>query len=89
MDKILLIGAGGHARSCIDVLEEENQFEIAGLIYLTPDIDPDSGTSLFTLKNRNDKKYYKYIKNILRNWVKERTYEEIFFTSRNVLFTVL
>ena len=32
MDKILLIGAGGHARSCIDVLEEENQFEIAGLI---------------------------------------------------------
>jgi sugar O-acyltransferase (sialic acid O-acetyltransferase NeuD family) len=32
MDKILLIGAGGHARSCIDVLEEENQYEIAGLI---------------------------------------------------------
>ena len=32
MDKILLVGAGGHARSCIDVLEEENQFEIAGLI---------------------------------------------------------
>ena len=32
MDKILLIGAGGHARSCIDVLEEENQFEIVGMI---------------------------------------------------------
>jgi sugar O-acyltransferase (sialic acid O-acetyltransferase NeuD family) len=32
MDKILLVGAGGHARSCIDVLEEKNQFEIAGLI---------------------------------------------------------
>jgi len=32
MDKILLIGAGGHARSCIDVLEKENQFEIVGLI---------------------------------------------------------
>ena len=32
MDKILLIGVGGHTRSCIDVLEEENQFEIAGLI---------------------------------------------------------
>ena len=32
MDKILLVGAGGHAHSCIDVLEEENQFEIAGLI---------------------------------------------------------
>ena len=32
MDNILLIGAGGHARSCIDVLEKENQFKIAGLI---------------------------------------------------------
>ena len=32
MDKILLLGAGGHARSCIDVLEKENQFEIAGLV---------------------------------------------------------
>jgi len=26
---------------------------LAGLIYLTPDIDPDSGTSLFKLKNQN------------------------------------
>tara|TARA_B100000427_G_C15359241_1_gene529077 strand:- start:109 stop:720 length:612 start_codon:yes stop_codon:yes gene_type:complete len=32
MHKILLIGAGGHARSCIDVIEELGQFEIAGLI---------------------------------------------------------
>lgn len=32
MDKILLVGAGGHARACIDVIETENQFEIAGLI---------------------------------------------------------
>ena len=32
MDKILLIGAGGHARSCIDVIETINQYEIVGLI---------------------------------------------------------
>ena len=32
MDKILLIGAGGHARSCIDVIETVGQFRIAGLI---------------------------------------------------------
>ena len=32
MDKILLIGAGGHARSCIDVIETAGQFEIAGLV---------------------------------------------------------
>lgn len=31
-EKILLIGAGGHARSCIDVIELENKFEIAGFI---------------------------------------------------------
>jgi sugar O-acyltransferase (sialic acid O-acetyltransferase NeuD family) len=30
--KILLLGAGGHARACIDVVELENNFEIAGII---------------------------------------------------------
>lgn len=29
---ILLIGAGGHARACIDVIEREQRFAIAGLI---------------------------------------------------------
>ena len=33
------------------------EFEIAGLVYLTPDIDPDSGTSLFKLEKQNDEKY--------------------------------
>jgi len=32
MDKILLIGAGGHARSCIDVIELSGQYKIVGLI---------------------------------------------------------
>lgn len=32
MDKIILIGAGGHAKSCIDVIEQEGQFRIAGLV---------------------------------------------------------
>tara|TARA_B100001121_G_C18520553_1_gene541117 strand:- start:113 stop:721 length:609 start_codon:yes stop_codon:yes gene_type:complete len=32
MDKILLIGAGGHARSCVDVIESSGQFEIGGFI---------------------------------------------------------
>ena len=32
MDEIILIGTGGHARSCIDVLELEGKFELAGLI---------------------------------------------------------
>ena len=31
-DKILLIGGGGHCRSCIDVIESEGRFEIAGVV---------------------------------------------------------
>jgi sugar O-acyltransferase (sialic acid O-acetyltransferase NeuD family) len=38
MDKILLIGAGGHARSCIDVIETVSQFRIAGLIETNEEI---------------------------------------------------
>lgn len=29
---ILLIGAGGHARACIDIIEQQDQFNIAGLV---------------------------------------------------------
>jgi sugar O-acyltransferase (sialic acid O-acetyltransferase NeuD family) len=35
---ILLIGAGGHARSCIDVIEREGRFSVAGLIGLPPEV---------------------------------------------------
>ncbi len=30
--KIILIGGGGHCRSCIDVIEAENRFEIVGIV---------------------------------------------------------
>ena len=32
MDNIIIIGAGGHAVSCIDVIENENLFKIIGLV---------------------------------------------------------
>ncbi len=32
MDEIILIGAGGHARACIDVIELAGQYKIAGLV---------------------------------------------------------
>ena len=32
MDDILLIGSGGHARACIDVIEQEGRFRIGGLV---------------------------------------------------------
>jgi sugar O-acyltransferase (sialic acid O-acetyltransferase NeuD family) len=31
-EKIVVIGAGGHAQSCIDVIEHQGQFKIVGLI---------------------------------------------------------
>jgi len=31
-EKLLLIGSGGHANSCIDVIEQEGKFDIAGLV---------------------------------------------------------
>lgn len=35
---VLLIGAGGHARACIDVIEQEGKFTIAGLVGLVAEI---------------------------------------------------
>ena len=35
---ILLIGAGGHAQSCIDVIEQEGRFRIAGLVGLPREV---------------------------------------------------
>ena len=32
MKKIILIGGGGHCKSVIDVIEEEKQFEIHGIV---------------------------------------------------------
>ena len=32
--QLILIGAGGHARSCIDVIEQQGDFQIAGLVGL-------------------------------------------------------
>jgi sugar O-acyltransferase (sialic acid O-acetyltransferase NeuD family) len=32
MDETILVGAGGHARSCIDVIELSGQYKIAGLV---------------------------------------------------------
>lgn len=32
MDKIILVGGGGHCKACIDVIEQEKRFEIAGIV---------------------------------------------------------
>ena len=42
-EPILLLGAGGHARACIDVIEHEGRFAVAGLVGLPHEV----GTHLF------------------------------------------
>jgi sugar O-acyltransferase (sialic acid O-acetyltransferase NeuD family) len=37
-ESIILIGAGGHALSCIDVIEEENKYKIYGLVGLKDEV---------------------------------------------------
>lgn len=42
-EKIILIGGGGHCRSCVDVIESDNRFVIAGII----DIPEKVGQTVF------------------------------------------
>ena len=35
LPELLLIGGGGHGRSCIDVIEAEGKYKIAGIIEQT------------------------------------------------------
>ena len=37
-NRLVLIGAGGHARSCIDVIEQEDKNEICGLVGLSQEV---------------------------------------------------
>ena len=39
MNDIILIGAGGHARACIEVIESGGQYKIAGLVEKDERID--------------------------------------------------
>ena len=37
-EEIILIGGGGHCKSCIDVIEQEGKYQIAGIVDL-PEIN--------------------------------------------------
>jgi sugar O-acyltransferase (sialic acid O-acetyltransferase NeuD family) len=39
MKNIYLIGGGGHCKSCIDVIEQENKYQIKGIFDLSDNID--------------------------------------------------
>ena len=51
--QIILIVEGGHCRSCIDVIEQENKYEIAGIIDLKEKIGCDDNLPDITKKYSN------------------------------------
>ena len=46
MDEIILIGSGGHARSCIDVIESTGLYKIVGLVENKTTLTEDNLSSL-------------------------------------------
>ena len=36
--ELIVIGAGGHSRSCIDTIEQEGKYKIAGLVGLGQEV---------------------------------------------------
>ena len=52
-EKIILIGGGGHCRACIDVIEQEGRFTIAGIVDVPEKIAAQSiGVSSYRLRFR-------------------------------------
>jgi hypothetical protein len=57
MKKIILIGGGGHSKSCIDVIENENKYKIVGIVdkkkffLLNYKVFPDSYLNKKLVKN--------------------------------------
>ena len=45
--KLILIGGGGHCKSCIDVIEQENKFIIAGIVDINTAVSDLLGYPLF------------------------------------------
>lgn len=60
MKNLILIGAGGHCKSCIDVIEEQGEYKILGLI----DLKEKIGTEVLGYKVLDcDENIQKYINN--------------------------
>ena len=52
-NKILIVGGGGHAQSCIDIIENEKKYQIFGIIDINPSMETkhDSVVSVSDVKN--------------------------------------
>ena len=67
MSEIILLGAGGHARSCIDVIKEEKIYKIAGLIVQSDKLEKKSLLNYPIIGTDNElsnlrKKYFEFFR---------------------------
>ena len=51
MEKIIILGRGGHAESLVDVIERENKYQIAG--YIVNDADQEAGEEGYPVIGRD------------------------------------
>lgn len=68
LKKICILGSGGHATSCVDLIESTNEFEIVGIIIKKNEKKNDKKflKKYQILGNDNDlKKIFKFCKNIV------------------------
>ena len=69
MKNIILIGGGGHCKSCVDVIENENKYKIIGIIdkrknsLLNYKVFPESYINKKLIKNNNALVTFCHIKN--------------------------
>ena len=79
--KIILIGAGGHAVSCIDVIESTKKFEIVGLIDKSKKQYLNVGNKKYRIFNEKN-----YLENKIAKYALICIGSDKFISKRNYLF---
>ena len=64
-ETIILFGGGGHCRSCIDVIERENRFDITGIV----DVKEKLGTSVLGYPIMSTEKDFQELLNKHKNFL--------------------
>ena len=64
-EKIILVGGGGHCKSCIDVIEQEEKFEIIGIV----DVNDKIGEDVLNYKIIGDDDDLPYLVNEYNNFI--------------------
>jgi len=92
---LILLGGGGHCKSCIDVIEETRKFNILGIL----DVESKIGTELLGYKyigidkdialyKNRDVEFLVTVGQIRNSYLRKRLFDEV-VTNQNTLATVV